>query len=323
VNRFLLVVTLGVAGCSCSPPVLVDAGGDAGADAPEAPRILDLVVADVANCVLLRGGQIECWGRGLPDGVTELSGGVDQVVVGTSEVCVRRGPTVECRGAPRAPSNPLLEPPSADFVDIGANNDRACGRTSARSLLCWGISPLDPLVPNVDELRVGSQGGVCVRNGMSGACWFSGETTPRALLGEIAHVARPNLWGRCALDTAGEVVCDPTCAFATTEPSLCPSDDWTTAVGTGPGGEFVQLDLPYLGFFACGLRATGALECWGLDYEGRPGASHPSLRELEPAGLTFRDFGIGGGHVCGVTTDDRVVCWGWVPEPVDVPAELR
>ncbi len=82
----------------------------------------------------------------------------------------------------------------------------------------------------------------------------------------------------------------------------------------------MQIELPEAQSFACALRATGEIACWGADYDARPG---PSLRDLEPSGLRFRDIGVGDGHVCGVTVDDRVVCWGSVAEAVDVPAELR
>jgi hypothetical protein len=58
----------------------------------------------------------------------------------------------------------------------------------------------------------------------------------------------------------------------------------------------------------CGLTATGAAYCWGL--EGRARAVHPDLRFAVLAGN--KEFGSGS---CGVTTSGDLYCWGVVNRP--------
>ncbi len=78
-----------------------------------------------------------------------------------------------------------------------------------------------------------------------------------------------------------------------------------------PGGVF---SLVSAGFgYACGLRPSGVLVCWGRnrDVVGSP-----------PGGV-FTEVSVGLEHACAVRVDEKVVCWGstgW-REPVDFPPE--
>jgi alpha-tubulin suppressor-like RCC1 family protein len=70
------------------------------------------------------------------------------------------------------------------------------------------------------------------------------------------------------------------------------------------------------GYGSCGIREDGALFCWGDNFEGKlgqddsvtsPDASAP--REVA-AGTAFYDVSVGQGHVCAVTRDGALYCWG-------------
>ena len=52
--------------------------------------------------------------------------------------------------------------------------------------------------------------------------------------------------------------------------------------------------------FSCGLRAEGAIVCWGQNGFGRAEAPPGSFRALS-AGIT---------HACALRTDDTIACWG-------------
>ncbi len=78
-----------------------------------------------------------------------------------------------------------------------------------------------------------------------------------------------------------------------------------------PGGVFVAVSA---GFgYACGLRPSGVLVCWGRN------------RDIvgSPPGGVFTEVSVGLEHACAVRVDEKVVCWGstgW-REPVDFPPE--
>jgi alpha-tubulin suppressor-like RCC1 family protein len=65
---------------------------------------------------------------------------------------------------------------------------------------------------------------------------------------------------------------------------------------------------------ACALDANGAAWCWGDGAMGKigvPGAYSVSIIPTAvPGGLTFRALAAGDEHTCGITTDNRVYCWG-------------
>jgi hypothetical protein len=47
----------------------------------------------------------------------------------------------------------------------------------------------------------------------------------------------------------------------------------------------------------CGIKADGAIVCWGASPTSIPGG-------------TFRSVSLGAGFACGIRTDDTIVCWG-------------
>lgn len=68
------------------------------------------------------------------------------------------------------------------------------------------------------------------------------------------------------------------------------------------------------GSFACALISDGGVSCWGSGTSGKLGYGNISDR-LEP-GEAIPGFGsiaqisVGGTHVCAVTSDNKVHCWG-------------
>jgi Regulator of chromosome condensation (RCC1) repeat len=66
------------------------------------------------------------------------------------------------------------------------------------------------------------------------------------------------------------------------------------------------VDLSAGNGFTCGVRNTGAVDCWGdfrVHQEGR--------NLLPPADIKLKSVSAGEYHVCGVSTDDdTAVCWG-------------
>lgn len=65
-------------------------------------------------------------------------------------------------------------------------------------------------------------------------------------------------------------------------------------------GDFLSVGVG--GGFACGLRADGAIECWG-------GILHVDVDITPPEG-EFVSLSVGRLHACAIRPTDHVVCWG-------------
>jgi hypothetical protein len=65
---------------------------------------------------------------------------------------------------------------------------------------------------------------------------------------------------------------------------------------------------------ACGLTRSGTAYCWGENLSGQLGLG--TLSEMEPqpravaGGLSFTTLVAGDAFTCGLTTDQRMYCWG-------------
>jgi len=71
--------------------------------------------------------------------------------------------------------------------------------------------------------------------------------------------------------------------------------------------------LTVRGYQDCGLGASGATYCWGLDIPGTTGAAtglgQDTFARAAPP-FTLRDVESGGYHLCGIATDGIAWCWG-------------
>ncbi|WP_420125701.1 hypothetical protein [Longimicrobium sp.] len=67
-------------------------------------------------------------------------------------------------------------------------------------------------------------------------------------------------------------------------------------------------------YFACGLTATGAAQCWGANPYGEVGAGDEAPRHLTPqpvaGGHTFTALSAGQNSACALTTAGQAYCWG-------------
>jgi alpha-tubulin suppressor-like RCC1 family protein len=120
-----------------------------------------------------------------------------------------------------------------------------------------------------------------------------------------------------SLISAGE---NHTCAIAADRSMYCWGGNQYGAVGSGnplfnsPRPEKVSGSLSFVQVGtsqdrSCGLVTNGKLYCWGSTLDGTsPDQRTPS--EI-PGGKTYRNFALGGGHVCAIGTDDMAYCMGY------------
>lgn len=66
--------------------------------------------------------------------------------------------------------------------------------------------------------------------------------------------------------------------------------------------------------YSCGVTTDYRAYCWGSNLWNQLGDGTNRRYVGRPAavvgGLSFREVRPGGGHVCGVTTDNQIYCWG-------------
>ena len=80
---------------------------------------------------------------------------------------------------------------------------------------------------------------------------------------------------------------------------------------TPPAGRFTAVSAGSGSNYTCGLRENGAIQCWGNDTDGRTDA---------PAGW-FGAVSAGGAHTCGLRENGAIECWGGNSEgQADAPA---
>ncbi|HKU61758.1 MAG TPA: hypothetical protein VJQ44_11115 [Gemmatimonadales bacterium] len=211
------------------------------------------------------------------------------------------GFTLACRddapspAAPESSSTLATTASTLVFNQMGAGDEHSCGVTSDSRLYCWGYNgsgevgdgtTTDRLVPvavggslRFRQVSVGSGATCAVTTGNKAYCWGSAPG-----LGDGLH--------RTPAPVVGGIL------FRTVQ------------IGLG---------------VACGVRASDDKAfCWGDNRFGQLGignntgpesdsqtSAHSSKPVAVAGGLKFRHVSPGTDHVCGVTTDDRVYCWGY------------
>lgn len=213
------------------------------------------------------------------------------------------------------------------FVRIAAGENHSCGILSTGRVACWGEGTTS--VGCLERRILGDQ----IEHSLE-----CGQAAPPE--GTFEQIALGFL-SSCAIDGSGHVQCwGPGCdglgwpACVTIPP---PEAGFVELAGGGGhycarkvSGEVVcwggkrgeQRPAPP-GVFehiaagasrTCGIRPGGAVECWGRPLSDKTstedGSRFVATATTPPPGIAFRRLAVGGGHVCGITTDGTATCWG-------------
>jgi hypothetical protein len=118
---------------------------------------------------------------------------------------------------------------------------------------------------------------------------ISAATMGAPAAGRRRTIGRAGRW----LAVAGAV-----CLLAGTA-AAAPSDDVAAPLGAAEG--LVVASVNAGTSHTCGVRADGAVACWGDDGEG----------QASPPAGTFTQVSAGDFHTCGLHADGTVACWGF------------
>jgi alpha-tubulin suppressor-like RCC1 family protein len=239
----------------------------------------------VATCGLATSGAAYCWGRNSPYGVIGIGNATTPAIV-------------------LAPAE-VVGSAALGLVSVHAGYFAACGLSATGEAWCWGYKNMlgngtttDSYVPvraassqTFTRLTVGNQFICGLSASGTSSCW--GE---RNVVGEQGHAGGRTL---TPLAIAGA----PTFA----------------SIKAGHS----NYSLPT----TCAVTPSGDAYCWGNNKEGQLGATTSQIcstgfaSPLNTApcsttpvpvsgGLKFSSVSVGLDHVCGVTVEGNVYCWG-------------
>lgn len=237
-------------------------------------RVASIAAAFSHTCAVATDGTAYCWGAN------------DRGQLGTGDTVMRTAP------APVA--TPLR------FVEISAGQGRTCARSVANVVYCWGAIweyRQGQLEYTRTQLLPQPVPGAPALTGLS-----VGALTTCGVAGPAAYCWEANPYGEMGNGT---------------------TDGATTPTPVAGGLRFTQLSAGIIQ--TCGITADGAAYCWGNDSFGQLGISSAALGSRcglqrlpcslvpvrVPAWRQFTSISTGlGNHVCGVTRDTNIYCWG-------------
>jgi alpha-tubulin suppressor-like RCC1 family protein len=259
-----------------SPPQLVTQGGMTAVSAGQ-----------FHTCALISGGTARCWGAG---GRGQLGTDPNPYSSNPSEI-EDSTYTVDVGG---------LSGPASAITAGGFDTCAIVGPDSARSLQCWGYNFYGQLGSAASGSRVPVQvtavtGATRVSAGTGFACALVNAETPNKLV----------CWGD---NSTGELGAGSSVAKTTV---------WTAVAGIASAS---TLDAG--NGHACAIpTGSSAPQCWGLNGTGQlgNGTTTTSTSPVAVSGLTnATSVSAGGaaavvqrGHTCSLTSDTKVMCWGY------------
>ena len=277
----------------------------AGAIFPPAGEFTSISASGNSMCGLRRSGEVECWGSGYTssgEGDTLPPSGVFKAVSagGEGDVCgLRLDNSVECWGNYDlynydSEASTYLLPPGGEFESVSLGvGDYACGLRPGGEAECWSrrylgqAKPADgpPEREKFTQVEIWGSSACGVRVDNTLLCWSRYLEVNDSSFHEESDTWENVLqyefgWGEvCALFVDGTVQC----LFGETE---------------APPGVFSSVSAG--NDHVCGLRPSGAVECWGSDEHGK----------ASPPGGEFTELAASADFTCGLRPSGVVECWG-------------
>ncbi len=288
----------------------------------EAQTVSSVAAGYDHTCAVTSGGGVKCWGangdgqlgdgtlvsRSWPVNVIGLTNGVAAVAVGRDHTCaLTTAGGVKCWGknnfgqigdrstAPYRTTPVDVVGLTSGVVAVSTTYDHTCAVTSAGGVKCWGRNDYGQLGDNTTT-------------------WRSNAESVFGLTSGITAVAA-GFYHTCAVNDGGVVKCWGNNDYGavgdgTTVDRLTPS--------TGVSNIGAPSSAASAGAWHSCARTTfnyGGAWCWGYNYYGQLGNNTTVSRSTAAvvSGLASGVAAVaaGGYHTCALTTDGRLMCWGF------------
>ena len=283
-----------------------------------ASGVTAIAVGAAHTCALTAGGQVVCWGMNgygqlgvgstvlqlnVPWPVQGLGGGVVAIAAGGSHTCAltSAGGGVLCWGdnalgqvgdgtttIRRAPA--WVSGLTSGVLAITAGARHTCARTTGEAAKCWG------------ENTYGQLGDGTTANRYTPTAVADWRTASRTRGGRDAHLRRDDARRR---EMLGRQLVRPARHRHVLE---------FVDAGAGEGARKRRGGLDGGYAFTCGRSAGGDVRCWGRNGYGQIGDGTETNRGTPTpvVGLQGNAAAVAAGwhHVCAVTANGAVRCWG-------------
>lgn len=241
----------------------------------------DVVAMDAGGshtCAVTQAGGVKCWGY---NGLGELGLG-------------RLGGPEICNHKPCSTTPVDVAGLSSGITAVSAGVSHTCALTEGGEVKCWGYDEYGRLGNGSDMTTVLSVPEPVDVSGLSDAVAISAGGSHTCALTRAGGV---KCWGR---NFAGQL------GNGTITDSSTPTDvsGLTSGVAAISAG----------GSHTCALTRTGAVKCWGANYNGSlgNGSTTVSLTPVEVHGLSSGIVAIAAGSgTCALTSGGGVKCWGY------------
>ena len=256
------------------------------------------------TCAIGDDGSLSCWGGSprIPEQEINIYPALDiptdqqgqtlydwvNISAGYAYTCgVRLGGWLACWGDNRRGQStpPFTEDgePYRDWIKVstgGASQSFTCGLHADGSLECWGSDDYEQLTPPTED-----------EQGTPLGPWVDLHSGYQHSCGLLAD-GRIRCWGS---DQFGQ----------STTPTELELDVLINEGSEGLEGPWISVGAGYA--HSCGLRAGGAIYCWGINSENQ---SNPTNWDAQGRPRYWRVMSVGGFHGCGVDDDQELICWG-------------
>lgn len=179
------------------------------------------------------------------------------------------------------------------WAQLGAGWEHTCAVDTAGGLWCWGDNAVGSLGDGSTTSR-STPVQVGVDTDWAEVAGGTGVTCARKTDGTLW------CWGHNSLGQLGQGTFDAEGTPQTTPLQVGSEADWTAVTS---GDDHV-----------CGLRAGGALFCWGGNDEGEAGIGSSSTRVTSPTRVGTLDGWLapeaGDDYGCAIQSDGALWCWG-------------
>jgi alpha-tubulin suppressor-like RCC1 family protein len=271
-------------------------------------------------CARMAAGNVQCWGyntsgqlgnsgtvnSAVPVGADGTQGVYDSIAIrgGVNHTCViaAGGRGGACFGAnargqlgtgtflPESGAARLQVP--TPVLSLSTGSDFSCAVIGDGSVRCWGVNTYGQLGDGTDTTAPYNVTVQNITDAVQVAAGFDFACAVRAN-GRVA------CWGNNASGQLGD---GTTMGRAAPVAVLGITDAIAIAAATDLVG------------WACALRASGGIACWGNNHSGNLGAGYTSTRETSPVavlGITDAvQVAVGVQHACARRAAGPVLCWG-------------